>query len=410
MGRLASHSLVQGEISRAMRNSEEVDQAAAALEVLEDSELLALARRASGAGTWDYDLKAGIARFCPRSLEILGHRPDRSPVLTGLEWAQHIFPGDAERVLEQGRRARDARVDFVTEYRIVRPDGDIRWVRGHGRTLRNAEDEPVRSVGFNFDVTEQKRAEEKLRQVQSELIHISRVSAMGTMAETLAHELNQPLASIGNYLAAARKLIDALPSAEGERIRHACTLALESTHRAGEIIRRLRAMTRRDKSDRGWAELGETMREGLALALMGADERGIAIIIAIDSGLRIEADHIQIQQVVLNLVRNAVEAMQDCPDPCLQVRARAEGNRAIVRIEDNGTGIPEETRARLFEPFVSAKPDGMGVGLSISRTIIEAHGGQLWAEHPPEGGAVFCFSLPLCEAPLGHDLTDAMPI
>lgn len=375
----------------------DVEQAGVALDTIEDSELLALARRASGAGTWDYDLKAGIARFCPRSLEILGHPPDRPPVLDEAEWAKHIFPGDAERVLEQGRRARDAHADIVTEYRVVRPDGEIRWVRGHGRTLRNPAGEPVRSVGFNFDVTEQKRAEEKLRQVQSELIHISRVSAMGTMAETLAHELNQPLASISNYLAAARKLVDELPPAQGERVRRACTLALESTHRAGEIIRRLRMMTRRDKSERSRAELGETVREGLALALMGADERGLSTRIAIDSGLPVFADHIQIQQVVLNLVRNAVEALADCSRPHLQVIARAEEGGAVLRVVDNGIGVPEETRSSLFEPFVSAKGEGMGVGLSISRTIIEAHGGQLWAEHPPAGGAAFCFSLPLCE-------------
>ena len=367
----------------------------------ENDDLFALAQQASGAGTWDIDLRSRISTFSPRSLEMLGHPPDRDPAMTAEEWAAHIFPGDAERVLAEGRRATESRSDFSCEYRVVRPDGEVRWVRGLGRAILDDAGEPVRFVGLNFDVTDLKRSEDEFRRIQSELIHMSRVSAMGAMASTLAHELNQPLSSINNYLAGARKLLDGMGEENAGQLRPALVRASESAVKASEIIRRLREMTRRRSSEKRRIDLAMMVREAASLALVGAAEQGVATRFELAPGLDVLADDVQIQQVIVNLVRNAIEAMADAPRRELLIAASLAEQEVLVRIDDSGRGIAAEARESLFEPFVSGKPDGLGIGLSIARTIVEAHGGQLWAEHQDSGGTSMRFTLPLAGKPRG---------
>lgn len=226
----------------------EPEQSAAQIDARDNGELLALARRAANAGTWDLDLVERVVRYCPRSLEMLGHPPDRSPELTVEEWARHIFPGDAERVLSEGVQARDSGTDLITEYRIVRPDGGIRWIRGMGRTLRNAAGDPVRSVGFNFDVTDEKMAEADNRRLQSELVKASRASARMTVTDTLARELEGPLSAIAARLAEAREALDGLSDARSRRARVAVDQAAEMVEQAADAVTSLRAMTRRRAS------------------------------------------------------------------------------------------------------------------------------------------------------------------
>lgn len=225
--------------------SAEAEQRAAAIDAHENGEVLALARRAAKAGTWDLDLQERRVRYCPRSLEMLGHPPDRSPLLTPEEWAQHIFPGDAERVMAEGMRARDAGIELITEYRILKPDGGIRWIKAVGRTLRDAGGAPVRSVGFNFDVTEEKEAEAEFRRLQTELIQASRANATATMAETLAHDLNQPLSEISDCLAAARPLLGGMKDKPAAQVRAAIDQAIEAAERAAEIVMSLQALKRK---------------------------------------------------------------------------------------------------------------------------------------------------------------------
>lgn len=226
--------------------SAEAEQRAAEIDLRENGAVLSLARRAAKAGTWDLDLQERRVRYCPRSLEMLGHPPDRSPMLTQEEWAQHIFPGDAERVLAEGVQAREAGIELVTEYRILKPDGGIRWIRGVGRTLFDDNGTPVRSVGLNFDVTEEKEAEAEFRRMQAELIQASRANATATMAETLAHELNQPLSEIADCLAGARPLLDDVKDKPARQLRAAIDQAIEAAERAAEIVMRLQALKRRD--------------------------------------------------------------------------------------------------------------------------------------------------------------------
>lgn len=248
------------------------------------------------------------------------------------------------------------------------------------------------------DVTEQKRGRDELSLVQTNLIHMSRVSAMGAMASTLAHELNQPLTAISNYLAGCQRLLEMDEPEALEQLDIGLENARKNALRAGDIIRSLREMTVRGSCQTARLDLCEAVREALTLALVGAEEMGVRSTIELERGLIVKADRIQIQQIVLNLVRNAIDAMKGRPLRELRISAARDDRGALIRVRDSGVGLPEELRATLFQPFVSTKAEGMGVGLSISRTIVEAHGGQIWADPNPEGGTIFNVLLPLAKA------------
>jgi two-component system sensor kinase FixL len=249
-------------------------------------------------------------------------------------------------------------------------------------------------TGFVRDLTERQQAERRFHELQNGLLHVSRVRSMGQMAAALAHELNQPLTATANYARAALRL---LGSAEPDlgRIRQAMQAVVEQTGRSGEIIRRLRAFVARGQVMRQPQSITSLMEEASALALVGAKERGIKVLINLEAGLPEPlVDRVQIQQVLLNLIRNAVEAMEDCPVRELTLSAAAKGAAVLVSVADTGGGVPGEVAPKLFQPFVTTKSEGMGIGLSVCRTIIEAHGGQLWMEANPGGGSVFRFTLP----------------
>jgi two-component system sensor kinase FixL len=250
-------------------------------------------------------------------------------------------------------------------------------------------------TGFVRDLTEREQTQHKLQELQAELVHMARFTALGEMASTLAHELNQPLTAVASYLNGARRLIDGgkpqdLPTARG-----AIESASEQALRAGQIIRRLREFVSRGESDRQSEDIRSLVEEASALALVGAREIGIRFTLeAADNLPAVLADRVQVQQVVLNLMRNAIEAMQLCGTRNLTVTIfPVTASMVGVDVSDTGTGIAPEILPNLFQPFVTSKAQGMGVGLSISRTIIEAHGGQLWAESRPDGGTVFHMTL-----------------
>ena len=372
----------------------ETEQKAALADAREDGEVLALARRASEAGTWDLDMVNGTVRYCPRSLEILGHPRDRSPVLTAAEWAQHIFPGDAERVLAEGRQARQEGRILISEYRIVEPDGGTRWVRALGRTLHDANGDAVRCVGLNFDITEEKEAEAASRRMQAQLAQASRLNAMATMAETLAHELNQPLTAISGYLSGARALLKDSEAEHAGDVGDAFDGAIKASLRAADIIRSLRALTRRSSDTIKPTALDVAIRQALELGLPAADQRHIQVRAELEPGLSAAIDELQFQQVIYNLLRNAIDAVESAPAKRIEISCRRSGDAAVIRVEDSGAGVPEAVRERLFDSFVTTKAGAVGVGLAISRTIVEAHEGKLWAEHLA-GGTAFCLTLPL---------------
>lgn len=250
-------------------------------------------------------------------------------------------------------------------------------------------------TGFIRDLTERQQTEARLQELQSELVHISRLTAMGEMASTLAHELNQPLSAITNYLKGSRRLLEKDTDERSTMMRDALDKAADQAMRAGQIIRRLRDFVSRGESERRVENITKLVEEASALALVGVKDRGIRVTFHFDPSVELVlADRVQIQQVLLNLIRNAMDAMEATHAREMAISVVPTSNSLVqVSVADSGTGIEPEVAEQLFQPFITTKRHGMGVGLSISRTIIEAHGGRIWVEPNPGGGTIFHFTL-----------------
>jgi len=281
-------------------------------------------------------------------------------------------------------------------------------------------------TGFIRDLTERQEAELRVHDLQSVLAHVQRVSEMGTLATSLAHELNQPLTAIANYVETARDMLEknaenistvrqsldrsAATTAENSSslddlldenaetiaiVREALEECASQSVRAGQIVRRLRDFISRGESDRRIESLQRLITEASALALVGAGDQNVEVDVRLDPATdRVLVDRIQIQQVLLNLIRNAIEAMADSPVRRLMIYSELEsGGLVRITVADSGPGLTEEVGRRLFEPFQTTKESGMGLGLSISATIIAAHGGRIWAEPSKLGGTAFHFTV-----------------
>lgn len=250
-------------------------------------------------------------------------------------------------------------------------------------------------TGFIRDLTAKEQDELKLKELQAELVHVSRLSAMGTMASTLAHELNQPLAAVSLYLETARDILEDASAEPLLTLREVMGEAAQETLRAGNIVRRLRDFVARGEVDKSLEDLPTLIEQAAELALVGARERGVRGFFDLDPrATPVLVDKVQIQQVVLNLMRNAVEAMAAVPVRDLTVSSSLRSDGLVeVTVADTGPGIADDVRPRLFEAFVSSKDTGMGLGLSICRTIVEAHGGRIWIEDRVGGGTCFHFTL-----------------
>jgi two-component system sensor kinase FixL len=254
-------------------------------------------------------------------------------------------------------------------------------------------------TGFIRDLTERQQTEARLQELQSELVHISRLTAMGEMASTLAHELNQPLAAISNYIKGSQRMLEAATDENSVTLRDALGKAADQAMRAGHIIRRLRDFVSRGESERRVENIAKLIEEASALALVGIKDRGIRVQFLFDPSVDLVlADRVQVQQVLLNLIRNAMDSMETAAVRELLISVKPdEGRHVRVSVSDSGSGIAPEIAEQLFQPFVTTKRQGMGVGLSISRTIIEAHGGRIWVEANAKGGTTFHFTLAAVE-------------
>ena len=259
-------------------------------------------------------------------------------------------------------------------------------------------------TGFIRDLTEREESAARLQEIQGELARLARLNELGEMASTLAHELNQPLAAIANYTQGCVRLLRNMDDAVAVRMKEALEETARQSLRAGGIIRHLREFVMRGETEKAPEDIRELIEEAGALALVGSRERGVRSVFDFSPGVAtVMVDRVQIQQVLINLMRNAMEAMRDSERRALVIRTSSgdEGS-VIIEVSDTGPGISDEIAARLFQPFVTSKPGGMGIGLSISRRIVEAHGGELSASRNAEGGATFRFSLPAIDAAQQH--------
>lgn len=251
-------------------------------------------------------------------------------------------------------------------------------------------------TGFVRDLTEREESAARLEEIQGEMARLARLNEMGEMASTLAHELNQPLSAIANYVHGCSRLLRGIDTDAAVIMREALEEAASQSLRAGQIIKHLREFVTKGETDKAPQNIRQLVEEAGALALVGSREKGVRTVFDYRPGAEmVMVDHIQIQQVLTNLMRNAIEAMKHTPDKELIVRTQpGDPGEVAVIVEDTGSGIPEEISAQLFKPFTTTKPGGMGIGLSISKRIVEAHGGTMTVSHTASGGASFRFTLP----------------
>lgn len=341
-------------------------------------------------GVWECDLATDTLIWTDGVYDLF-ELPRRSAIPRAKIVAMYEETSRAEMERERARAIRDG-TSFALDILIRTARGNMRWLRLTADIEQDDEGRSVRIFGTKQDITQEKLAQEQLQSLQAELIHLSRRSAMSAMAATLAHELNQPLTAIGNYVAGVRRGL-ADPNTAPEMLARGLDAIERCAFGAGDIIRSVRQMTSENLSGRRPVDPNVLIREAAALALVGADKQ-VKLRYDLAEGVAIDADPVQIQQVFINLIRNALDAVADQPKRDIAIATEASEEEVHIRVEDSGPGIAPEILATLFNSFVSSKPGGMGIGLSVSRTIVEAHGGGIAAENRPEGGAAFHLRLP----------------
>lgn len=351
---------------------------------------------ASEEAVWDWNIRSNEVERNHVASTLFGYRnsaEDRSVRW----WKNNIHPDDRLATLAAYMRAViTGQSSISAQYRFRKSDGNYAEIVDRGYFIFDGGHTAVRAIGVMIDVTELQRTKERLRQAEDKLIHLSRQNAMGTMATVIAHELNQPLAAIANYVRAGRRLAAAALSDAPPNFDIALEAAEQNALRAGQVVQRLRDLVKSRAVDRRAECLSALVHDANLIALVDAASAGI--VCHIDpgvAGLTVTADRIQIQQVIINLVRNAVEALLTTKRREIYIAAHEAEGMVEVAIRDNGPGIPAENRTGLFTDLMTTKESGMGIGLTICRTIIEAHGGKIWLADSPEGGTDFRFTLPV---------------
>jgi len=315
---------------------------------------------------------------------------------------QRIHPDDRDRLLAEVQRAVSEKRNYFFAYRIVLPDGEIKHIETIGRPAFSASGELVEIVTTQIDVTERKRAQEehkRLLQLEADFAHMNRVSMLGELAASLSHEIMQPIASARNNARAAQKFLEMEPPDLGE-VREAVASFVSDTDRTGEIIARIREQIKKAPPRKERFDLNAAIEEVIILVRSATNRNGVLVEMRLADGLSLVAgDRVQLQQVLLNLVLNAVEAMGSVEAGARKLLISTEQDRtgALVAVRDSGPGIDPTHLKRVFKAFYTTKSGGTGMGLSICRSIIDAHGGRLWAEANEPQGAVFQFTLPNAE-------------
>jgi two-component system, LuxR family, sensor kinase FixL len=363
-------------------------------ELRESKEQMTLAAEAAGVGVWEWTIGTNRVWGTDQWRRLFEFEPD---VDVSYEMVfQRIHPDDRERVEAAVRHAVETATDYAGEYRVMQREGTERWITVRGRIYPEAHGKPIRMLGAAMDITARKRSEAQIEQQRNELVHVARVSAMGQLASSLAHELNQPLGAILRN-AEAGELFLQEPSPDLEELRAILADIRKDDHRAGDVIDRVRDLMKDRKSERSSFDLNLLVGNVASLVRQDMDKRRVRLALEANSALLpIRGDRVQLQQALLNLLLNAMDALDgNAPERRLvTVRLRLVDAEVEVTVSDTGHGIPADKLLRVFEPFFSSKPNGLGMGLAITRKIIEAHGGRLRAENNEAGGATFTITLP----------------
>jgi PAS domain S-box-containing protein len=340
---------------------------------------------------WRADARTFQLTFVSREVEaMLGYPAEMWVNLPGF-WRDHIHPDERDWVLDYMARAVEERRPHDLEYRMVVSHDRVLWLRHIVKVI--ADGDEVALVGATLDVTERKRAEFEVEQLRHQLMHAGRVTTLGELAATLAHELNQPLGAIVSNAETA--LMDATRQRAPIRLRGILHDIERDAQRAGEIVHRVRQLIRRSDVVRQWFDAGRVVSAVVAIVEPLARSRQIDLKINLVRGLQLYGDVVQIQQLLLNLILNAIDAVSDQPEGSRQivVRGRDRGGEVVMAVSDTGRGVDPEALPKLFAPFFTTRPGGLGMGLAICRTIVQAHGGDIRVSNRPRGGVTVSFTL-----------------
>jgi PAS domain S-box-containing protein len=318
----------------------------------------------------------------------------------GNGWAQGVHPGDLEGCLTSYVEACDARRPFVLQYRLRRHDGEYRWISDNGVPRYDAHGGFAGYIGSCVDITDRLRAEAETQRLRQELAHISRLATMREMTATIAHELSQPLTAIMTNAQAGLRFIGS-PDRSRAEVSEIFNDIVVADQRARQVIQNMRALFQKGDAQRHPLRLNALINDVATVVGTDALLKNVSITLDLAPQLPlVSGDRVQLQQVVLNLVANAFEAVSDADQPRnVLLRTRTRGPNAVqVDVVDTGPGIAVDALASIFEPFVTTKRSGMGMGLSVSRSIVDAHDGRIWAENNADGGASFHLVLPAISA------------
>ncbi len=360
---------------------------------------LAEAQRLSHAGSWAWNARTRDAFWSEEMFRILGYDPDETaPTLS--DFLERVHPEDRPRIeLKAQMESAGVDEDAEADFRIVLADGTIKHLHSVARLVRNEAGEVTEIVGTTMDITERKRSEEereKLRQAQDDLAHVNRVTTMGELTASLAHEINQPIAAaITDSKTCLRWLTHEPPDLD--EAREAASRAVKDATRAADIISRIRSLFKKGAPHREAVDVNEVIREMIVLLRNEAERHSISIHTELASGLlKVEADRVQLQQVFMNLMLNGIEAMKDANGAgTLTIKSVRQDGHSLISVSDTGVGFSPQLSDQMFDAFFTTKSQGTGMGLAISRSIIESHGGRLWATANSGRGATFQFTLPI---------------
>jgi PAS domain S-box-containing protein len=367
----------------------------------ESDERFRLAARATRDAIWDWDRKRNYVWRSKGFQSLFGYAADQ--ITPDLDWwTERIHPDDRESILAQlPALENSSSQQCIYEYRFRRADGSYADVIDRGFVMLDEDGTAARLVGSIMDISERRRAEELAHMHQAELAHRSRISTMGEIATGIAHELNQPLTAISNYAESCTRAIASGGGDNDAKLLNWIGKIANNTHRAAEMIRRLRSFTRKGEPTRVTLEARELVAETMDLLEAETRLQSVRLKWKPPKGsLPVRVDRIQIEQVLVNLLRNAYEAMagNQSDDRSVTIAVVRQADKIEVSVQDVGEGIDAENLERVFDAFYTSKPSGVGIGLAISRSIIEDHGGRLWVEANPDRGVTFRFTVPLSGA------------